>query len=188
MITCQNMLWGSKVIETPSKNLPHAWTVAHYSYWRMCTDGLNQSITVSGESGAGKTETAKIVLKYIGVVSTAQCGSQEKSGAEEITKKVNLTSPSWAFGNAKTRRNDNSSRFGKFMKVFFQAIANWRGDDRSVHQGILLERSRVVTHGKGERGYHSFYQLLANNGEAAKRHRLSQLQLTRGGLSLHRCW
>ncbi|EKG07640.1 myosin heavy chain, putative [Trypanosoma cruzi] len=171
---------GSKVIEAPSKNLPHAWTVAHYSYWRMCTDGLNQSITVSGESGAGKTETAKIVLKYIGVVSTAQCGSQEKSGAEEITKKVNLTSPILeAFGNAKTRRNDNSSRFGKFMKVFFRQSPTGGVMTGASIKVYLLERSRVVTHGKGERGYHSFYQLLANNGEAAKRHRLSQLQLTR---------
>ncbi|RNF17024.1 putative myosin heavy chain [Trypanosoma conorhini] len=170
---------GPKVIDAPSKNLPHAWTVAHYSYWRMCSDKRNQSVIVSGESGAGKTETAKIVVKYIGVVSTAQCSLQEKSGAEELTHKVNLTSPILeAFGNAKTKKNDNSSRFGKFMKVFFKQSPTGGVMTGASITVYLLERSRIVTHSKGERGYHSFYQLLASNGDAVKNRRLNKLQLS----------
>ncbi|KAH9580929.1 Myosin head [Trypanosoma melophagium] len=116
---------GSSVIEERSQNLSHAWTVAYYSYWCMCTDHYNQSIIVSGESGAGKTETAEIVVKYIGAVSTTQCGPEEESSAEEMAKKVTLPSPILeAFGNAKTRRNDNSSLLGKFMKVHFKPSAN----------------------------------------------------------------
>ncbi|RNF02425.1 putative myosin heavy chain [Trypanosoma rangeli] len=174
------LLEGSNAIETSSKNLPHAWTVGHYSYWRMCLDKRNQSIIVSGESGAGKTETAKIVAKYIGVVSTMQCSLQEKSGAEELTHKVNLTSPILeAFGNAKTKNNDNSSRFGKFMKFFFKHSLTGGVMTGALITVYLLERSRIVTHSKGERGYHSFYQLLAGNDDAAKSSRLNQLQLAR---------
>ncbi|ESL10374.1 myosin heavy chain [Trypanosoma rangeli SC58] len=172
------VLEGSNVVEMPSKNLPHAWTVGHYSYWRMCLDKRNQSIIVSGESGAGKTETAKIVAKYIGVVSTTQCSLQEKSGAEELTHKVNLTSPILeAFGNAKTKNNDNSSRFGKFMKIFFKPSLTGGVMTGALITVYLLERSRIVTHSKGERGYHSFYQLLASNGDAATSSRLNQLKL-----------
>ncbi|ORC89982.1 myosin heavy chain [Trypanosoma theileri] len=169
---------GSSVIEGRSQNLPHAWTVAHYSYWRMCSDNYNQSIIVSGESGAGKTETAKIVVKYIGAVSTTQCSLKEKASIEEMTKKVRLTSPILeAFGNAKTRRNDNSSRFGKFMKVFFKPSPNGAVVTGSLINVYLLERSRVVTHGFDERGYHSFYQLLARDNSTEKQQRLDQLQL-----------
>ncbi|KEG10751.1 myosin heavy chain [Trypanosoma grayi] len=170
---------GPAVVEARSHNLPHAWTVAHYSYWLMSTDNCNQSIIVSGESGAGKTETAKIVVKYIGAVSTTQCSQQEKSGAAEITTKVNLTSPILeAFGNAKTKKNDNSSRFGKFMKVFFKQTPGGGVMTGASINVYLLERSRVVTHGQGERGYHSFYQLLASNGSAEKQSLFSRLHLT----------
>lgn len=164
------MAEGDAVVSKASRNLPHAWTTAHYSYWLMSSDRENQSVVVSGESGAGKTETAKIVLKYLGYVSTSQCSDELRQTAEQVTKRVNLTSPILeAFGNAKTRMNDNSSRFGKFMKVHF---ANGGGAGGGVMIGAaievyLLEKSRIITHGAGERAYHCFYQLLAS-GQGSK--------------------
>mgnify|MGYP001579090750 CR=1 FL=1 len=157
---------GDRVIASKSTLLPHAWSTAHYAYWQNRTFSKNQSILVSGESGAGKTETAKIVVRYLGIVSTSRCSATERNDAEEVTKKVNGTSPILeAFGNAKTARNDNSSRFGKFMKVQF--------DTRGVMVGALievylLEKSRIVTHAHQERSYHSFYQLLKGSTQGTK--------------------
>jgi myosin heavy subunit len=153
---------GDAVVTRKSDNLPHAWTTAHYAYWLMSTNRRNQSVIVSGESGAGKTETAKIVVKYLGKVSTSLCSAEQRQEAQQVTERVNLTSPILeAFGNAKTRMNDNSSRFGKFMKVFFNVRPTGGVMIGAAIEVYLLEKSRIITHGSGERGYHSFYQLLA---------------------------
>ena len=122
----------------------------------------HQSVLISGESGAGKTETTKRCLQFF-----AQAGAQASNGgaaegddaSEQIPNKILSSSPLLeAFGNAKTLRNDNSSRFGKWMVVHF-------GDDRAAIVGCsienyLLEKSRVVTQEAGERNYHSFYQTM----------------------------
>jgi myosin heavy subunit len=135
----------------------------------MRTFEKNQSIIVSGESGAGKTESAKIVVKYLGKVSTQQCDASERASAQAVTDRVNSTSPILeAFGNAKTERNDNSSRFGKFMKIQFAGSGVMIG---SLIEVYLLEKSRIVTHGRHERSYHSFYQLLRGSS-ATQRDRL----------------
>eukprot|EP01043_Picozoa_sp_COSAG02_P009111 COSAG02_NODE_304_length_25204_cov_11.025095_17_plen_1285_part_00 len=131
---------------------PHVFAIADHSYRSMKNLGTGQSVIISGESGAGKTETSKIVMRYLAVVG----GKFGESGLEARMMKSNPILE--AFGNAKTLRNNNSSRFGKFMKIEFDR------DNMVCSASIdtyLLEKSRIVTHTPGERGYHSFYQLCA---------------------------
>ena len=136
-------------------NLPHSWAVAHNTYYEMRNDMQNQTILVSGESGAGKTEASKIVMKYLAALSCKSGDATSKEAASAVGQKINMASPPLeSFGNAKTVRNDNSSRFGKFMRVKF--------DDSGYLVGAfitkyLLEKSRIVVASNGERVYHSFY-------------------------------
>eukprot|EP00667_Euglena_gracilis_P001949 EG_transcript_1948 len=137
----------------------HSWSVAHDAYWSMAQGHQAQSILVSGESGAGKTEAAKIVTNYLAKCSTHFSSAHEREQARAITDKIQNASPILeAFGNAKTLRNDNSSRFGKFMKLQFNRSGFLHG---CYTINYLLEKSRVVGHAVGERCYHTFYQLAA---------------------------
>eukprot|EP00755_Sulcionema_specki_P032642 Sspe_Gene.99187::Locus_72610_Transcript_1_1_Confidence_1.000_Length_3508::g.99187::m.99187/K10357/MYO5; myosin V len=159
---------------------PHSWAVANKSYWDMVKGYGNQSILISGESGAGKTEGCKIILRYLGDLCV--CLKEKTGGTEEekkaiymVNEKLQSSSPILeAFGNAKTTRNDNSSRFGKFMKMQF--------DSKGILVGMyitpyLLEKSRVVMASKGERLYHSFYQLVQGAApEQRERYRLKDLR------------
>ena len=114
-----------------------------------CTD---QSIIVSGESGAGKTETCKAVMKFLLAV---RAGTDAAEG--NLDQQIMQTNPILeAFGNAKTLRNNNSSRFGKFVKVHFDGCGVVSGASIVTY---LLEKSRVVAVSEGERSYHCFYQL-----------------------------
>eukprot|EP00754_Rhynchopus_humris_P034041 Rhum_TRINITY_DN15502_c1_g1::Rhum_TRINITY_DN15502_c1_g1_i4::g.160977::m.160977 len=136
-------------------NVPHSWAQAHNTYNELLRDAADQCILISGESGAGKTEAAKIVMKYLGAISCKQGEESMKEAARKVAFNINQASPILeGFGNAKTVRNDNSSRFGKFMKVQF--------DDGGFLVGAfttkyLLEKSRIVTASLKERVYHSFY-------------------------------
>eukprot|EP01063_Lacrimia_lanifica_P020929 TRINITY_DN2819_c0_g4_i2.p1 TRINITY_DN2819_c0_g4~~TRINITY_DN2819_c0_g4_i2.p1 ORF type:complete len:1498 (+),score=401.50 TRINITY_DN2819_c0_g4_i2:110-4603(+) len=145
------------------QNLPHSWGVANNTYWEMMNDRQDQCILVSGESGAGKTEAAKIVMKYLSRVSCLQGDTASKAAAEQVGVKIINASPILeAFGNAKTVRNDNSSRFGKFSKVKFDSSGFL------VANGVvkyLLEKSRIITASPQERVYHAFY--LAAKGKDA---------------------
>lgn len=145
------------------KNLPHSWAVAHNTYYEMRTENKPHTILVSGESGAGKTESCKFALKYLGQVSK-RCASQEQmDAAEAIRIKIIESSPILeGFGNAKTVRNNNSSRFGKFIRVTFHPNGYLFGADTTSY---LLEKSRIITAARGERVYHSFYYL--SKGPAA---------------------
>ena len=140
---------------------PHSWAVANKSYWDMVSHG-NQSILISGESGAGKTEGAKIILRYFGDLCTTllrneDAGDEAITAITSINDKLQQSSPILeSFGNAKTTRNDNSSRFGKFMKIQFNAKGILVGMHNTPY---LLEKSRVVQCGADERLYHAFYQL-----------------------------
>eukprot|EP01062_Namystynia_karyoxenos_P065767 TRINITY_DN5966_c1_g2_i2.p1 TRINITY_DN5966_c1_g2~~TRINITY_DN5966_c1_g2_i2.p1 ORF type:complete len:1485 (+),score=543.11 TRINITY_DN5966_c1_g2_i2:82-4536(+) len=142
------------------RNIPHSWATAHNTYWEMRNatfDPINQCILVSGESGAGKTEASKIVMKYLACLSCKEGTDEQKRAGLEVGAKINITSPPLeAFGNAKTVRNDNSSRFGKWMQVKFDADGFLVGADVTKY---LLEKSRIVTASPGERCYHSFYVL-----------------------------
>ena len=124
----------------------------------MQRTGTNQTIVMSGESGAGKTETTKYTMLFL-TRRAARTNSLE-SLTEAIIESNTVTE---AFGNAKTVRNNNSSRFGKYLHVYFSSSG------AVVAGGIktyLLERPRVTQVAKGERSYHVFYQLLAGASDA----------------------
>jgi len=152
---------------------PHPYAIADTAYRALVRDRKNQGFIISGESGAGKTETAKIVMEYLGYVS----GSTNQK-TEQIQRRVQQAQPILeSFGNAVTMRNNNSSRFGKYNRVFFDETGTLV--DASVTT-YLLESSRVVVHAKRERTYHCFYEMLQGLPEE----KLSTLQLQRDKLYL----
>eukprot|EP00759_Apiculatamorpha_spiralis_P035639 PhF_6_TR36299/c0_g1_i1/m.52982/K12559/MYO10; myosin X len=137
------------------KNIPHSWAQAHNTFHEMINDTQNQCILISGESGAGKTEATKIVMKYLAYISCKRGSDAEKQAGMLVGTKLSACSPFLeAFGNAKTVRNDNSSRFGKFMRVKFTPSGQLVGAHTTKY---LLEKSRIVTSALNERIYHAFY-------------------------------
>jgi hypothetical protein len=162
-------IYGPSVIKKYSnpdekKPLAHVYEIPSRAYDNMCRAGGNQSILISGESGAGKTEATKQCLSYLTVVANT-AGEEERTpcaaGAltvTEIANRIIAASPILeAFGNAKTIRNPNSSRFGKWMVLNFDK-------NNSIHSSnvvsYLLEKSRVTKRDSKERNYHIFYQVL----------------------------
>ncbi|KAG5114255.1 hypothetical protein JHK82_037524 [Glycine max] len=136
---------------------PHVYAMADAAYNEMMRDEVNQSIIISGESGSGKTETAKIAMQYLAALGGG-C-----SGIENEVLQTNFILE--AFGNAKTSRNDNSSRFGKLIEIHFSVMGKICG---AIVQTFLLEKSRVVQLALGERSYHIFYQLCAGSSSDLK--------------------
>jgi len=134
---------------------PHVYSVSASAFYKMRKFAQNQSILVSGESGAGKTETVKIMMNHL-----ASAGSGKSD--HDIIDRVLQSNPLLeSFGNAKTVRNDNSSRFGKFTQLQFDKDAAVVELTGSRCQHYLLEKTRVVSLAPGERTYHIFYQLMA---------------------------
>uniref|UniRef100_A0A1A9USQ1 Myosin motor domain-containing protein n=1 Tax=Glossina austeni TaxID=7395 RepID=A0A1A9USQ1_GLOAU len=132
---------------------PHIFALAEEAYARLERERCNLSIIVSGESGAGKTVSAKYAMRYFAAVG----GSESET---QVERKVLASSPIMeAFGNAKTTRNDNSSRFGKFTKLLFKNNRDVMYLTGANMHTYLLEKSRVVFQAIGERNYHIFYQL-----------------------------
>ncbi|XP_010432598.2 PREDICTED: myosin-15-like [Camelina sativa] len=127
----------------------------------MIEDSRSQSILVSGESGAGKTETTKLIMQYLTFVG-GRAAEDDRSVEQQVLESNPLLE---AFGNAKTVRNDNSSRFGKFVEIQFDASGRISG---AAIRTYLLERSRVVRIADPERNYHCFYQLCASGNDAEK--------------------
>ncbi|KAL6216868.1 hypothetical protein ACLB2K_010086 [Fragaria x ananassa] len=140
---------------------PHVFAVADASYRAMVNEGRSQSILVSGESGAGKTETTKLIMQYLTYVG-GRAASDERTVEQQVLESNPLLE---AFGNARTVRNDNSSRFGKFVEIQFDANGRISG---AAIRTYLLERSRVVQITDPERNYHCFYQLCASGKDAEK--------------------
>ncbi|KAK4342033.1 hypothetical protein RND71_037849 [Anisodus tanguticus] len=138
-------------------NDPHVYSIADTAYDRMMEDEISQSIIISGESGSGKTETAKIAMEYLAMLG---------GGSNGIEKEVLRTSYILeAFGNAKISRNNNSSRFGKLIEIHFSATGRICG---AKIQTFFFGQSRVVQLVDGERSYHIFYQLCAGAPPALK--------------------
>ncbi|KAH7318021.1 myosin 5 [Rhizoctonia solani] len=143
---------------------PHLFAIAEDAYTRMTKDSEGQTIIVSGESGAGKTESAKLIMRFL--ASAVPEGQAPKSktratveDSSEVEQQILATNPILeAFGNAKTTRNDNSSRFGKYLQILFDGKQNIVGARIRTY---LLERSRLVYQPEIERNYHIFYQLCA---------------------------
>ncbi|VDD83885.1 unnamed protein product [Mesocestoides corti] len=147
---------------------PHVYGIAEGMYQNLVHDGVDQVAIISGESGAGKTEAFKRILRHLAASSE---GDQITwgSAAQGVLESTPLLE---SFGNATTLRNDNSSRFGKFVEVFFSgpSITGARVTN------YLLEKSRVVQQSVGERNYHIFYQLLSGlDKETKNAHQLTSV-------------
>ncbi|XP_061093823.1 unconventional myosin-Vb [Conger conger] len=150
-------IYGEEVIDAYSGQdmadmEPHIFSVAEEAYRTMIREQKNQSIIISGESGSGKTVSAKFTMRYFAVVG----GAAQQTCVEE---RVLASNPIMeAIGNAKTTRNDNSSRFGKYIEIGFGRHGDIIGANMRTY---LLEKSRVVFQAPEERNYHIFYQLCA---------------------------
>ncbi|XP_063310955.1 myosin-6 isoform X1 [Pelobates fuscus] len=148
---------GKKRSEAP----PHIFSISDNAYQYMLTDRENQSILITGESGAGKTVNTKRVIQYFASIA-AIGGKKDAAGANKGTLEDQIiqANPALeAFGNAKTLRNDNSSRFGKFIRIHFGASGKLASADIETY---LLEKSRCIFQLKSERNYHIYYQILSN--------------------------
>ncbi|XP_068769942.1 myosin-1B isoform X1 [Struthio camelus] len=153
---------GKKRQEAP----PHIFSISDNAYQFMLTDRENQSVLITGESGAGKTVNTKRVIQYFATIAASgekkkeeqpqQAGKMQGTLEDQIISANPLLE---AFGNAKTVRNDNSSRFGKFIRIHFGATGKLASADIETY---LLEKSRVTFQLKAERSYHIFYQIMSN--------------------------
>jgi myosin heavy chain 6/7 len=136
---------------------PHIFAIAEGAYQGMMNSGMNQSILITGESGAGKTENTKKVISYFATICSS---GKKKEGEASLEDKIVQTNPVLeAWGNAKTVRNDNSSRFGKFIRIHFNQSGKLSGADMVVY---LLEKSRLTYQQTLERCYHAFYNLMSD--------------------------
>ncbi|XP_056169837.1 myosin-6-like isoform X6 [Syzygium oleosum] len=144
---------------------PHPFAVADSAYRQMINEGISQAILVSGESGAGKTESTKMLMRYL-----AYMGGRAAAEGRTVEQQVLESNPVLeAFGNAKTVRNNNSSRFGKFVEIQFDQRGRISG---AAIRTYLLERSRVCQVSDPERNYHCFYMLCAAPQEDVERYKL----------------
>ncbi|KAH8520823.1 hypothetical protein H0E87_002035 [Populus deltoides] len=144
---------------------PHVFAVGDAAYRAMINEGKSNSILVSGESGAGKTETTKMLMRYL-----AYLGGRSGVEGRTVEQQVLESNPVLeAFGNAKTVRNNNSSRFGKFVEIQFDKSGRISG---AAIRTYLLERSRVCQISDPERNYHCFYLLCAAPPEDIERYKL----------------
>ncbi|KAM7462300.1 hypothetical protein LguiA_030421 [Lonicera macranthoides] len=147
-------------------------TIHHCSYLFLCTinaqminEGISQAILVSGESGAGKTESTKMLMRYLAYMG-GKSASEERSVEQQVLESNPVLE---AFGNAKTVRNNNSSRFGKFVEIQFDQRGRISG---AAVRTYLLERSRVCQVSDPERNYHCFYMLCDAPPEETERYKL----------------
>ncbi|XP_071938817.1 myosin-9-like isoform X6 [Coffea arabica] len=144
---------------------PHVFAIADVAYRAMINEGKSNSILVSGESGAGKTETTKMLMRYL-----AFLGGRKGTEGRTVEQQVLESNPVLeAFGNAKTVRNNNSSRFGKFVEIQFNKNGRISG---AAIRTYLLERSRVCQVSDPERNYHCFYLLCAAPQEEIEKYKL----------------
>jgi myosin heavy chain 6/7 len=136
---------------------PHIFGVAEGSYQGMMNGGKNQSILITGESGAGKTENTKKVISYFASIGASTKRKEGEAGLEDKIVQTNPVLEAW--GNAKTVRNDNSSRFGKFIRIWFNQAGKLSGGDMVTY---LLEKSRLTFQAELERCYHAFYNIMSD--------------------------
>merc|ERR1719275_142590 len=154
---------GKKRIEVP----PHVFAITDIAYRSMLQDREDQSILCTGESGAGKTENTKKVIQYLAYVAASKPkGSSHAPASGELEQQLLKANPILeAFGNAKTVKNDNSSRFGKFIRINFDASGYIAGANIETY---LLEKARIIRQAPDERTFHIFYQLLTGASQELK--------------------
>ncbi|XP_041077287.1 myosin-10-like isoform X3 [Polyodon spathula] len=156
------MYRGKKRHEMP----PHIYAISESAYRCMLQDREDQSILCTGESGAGKTENTKKVIQYLAHVASSHKGRKDHNIPGELERQLLQANPILeSFGNGKTVKNDNSSRFGKFIRINFDVTGYIVGANIETY---LLEKSRAIRQAKDERTFHIFYQLLAGAGEHLK--------------------
>lgn len=167
---CEIDKYGSEIVRTYFENRrgdlsPHLYAIAEEARQSLFREGKNQTIIVSGESGAGKTMNAKYIMRYLVQACSVSddynadnenCSHVKPTSLEQRVLATNLILE--AFGNAETIRNDNSSRFGKYIQIFFDSKGMICGAKLKTY---LLEKTRVVNQSGGERNFHIFHQLLA---------------------------
>ena len=153
---------------------PHIYAIAQDAYQSMMQSGSDQSILVSGESGSGKTVTTKIIMGYLATRSqslqsntSSDRKQQQQSSTMGMESQILQSNPILeSFGNARTIRNDNSSRFGKFMELLFTPQGSLISASIETY---LLEKVRLISQTSGERNYHIFYELLAGIPQSDRR-------------------
>ncbi|XP_038110384.1 myosin heavy chain, muscle isoform X26 [Culex quinquefasciatus] len=156
------MYRGKRRNEVP----PHLFAVSDGAYVNMLTNHENQSMLITGESGAGKTENTKKVIAYFATIGASSKKSAEEEKKISLEDQVVQTNPVLeAYGNAKTVRNDNSSRFGKFIRIHFTGSGKLGGADIETY---LLEKARVISQQTLERSYHIFYQMMSGSVKGLK--------------------
>ncbi|XP_070153032.1 myosin heavy chain, muscle isoform X12 [Polyergus mexicanus] len=161
---CAKLYRGKRRNEVP----PHIFAISDGAYVNMLTNSENQSMLITGESGAGKTENTKKVIAYFATVGASTKKDKEESDKKKgsLEDQVVQTNPVLeAFGNAKTVRNDNSSRFGKFIRIHFGPSGKLAGADIETY---LLEKARVISQQSLERSYHIFYQMMSGSVKGLK--------------------
>ncbi|XP_011647044.1 myosin heavy chain, muscle isoform X28 [Pogonomyrmex barbatus] len=161
---CAKLYRGKRRSEVP----PHIFAISDGAYVNMLTNSENQSMLITGESGAGKTENTKKVIAYFATVGAStkkekDDPTQKKGSLEDQVVQTNPVLE--AFGNAKTVRNDNSSRFGKFIRIHFGPSGKLAGADIETY---LLEKARVISQQALERSYHIFYQMMSGSVKGLK--------------------
>merc|ERR1712109_291707 len=157
--TVVKLYLGKRRNEVP----PHLWAITETAYRNMLMNSKDQSMLITGESGAGKTENTKKVISYLAMVASSGKKSDKKASLEDQIVATNPILES--YGNAKTSRNDNSSRFGKFIRIHFNGAGKLAGCDI---ESYLLEKSRITQQQEVERSYHILYQLLQPHVPALK--------------------
>ncbi|XP_050076434.1 myosin heavy chain, muscle isoform X6 [Anopheles maculipalpis] len=159
---CAKMYRGKRRNEVP----PHLFAVSDGAYVNMLTNHENQSMLITGESGAGKTENTKKVIAYFATIGASGKKDENAEKKGSLEDQVVQTNPVLeAFGNAKTVRNDNSSRFGKFIRIHFTGSGKLAGADIETY---LLEKARVISQQTLERSYHIFYQIMSGSVKGLK--------------------
>merc|ERR1719367_2751143 len=176
---------GKKRHEVP----PHVFAITDIAYRSMLQDREDQSILCTGESGAGKTENTKKVIQYLAFVAASKPKTNSHLTATgELEQQLLKANPILeAFGNAKTVKNDNSSRFGKFIRINFDASGYIAGANIETY---LLEKARIIRQAQDERTFHIFYQLLAGcNAELRSQLLLDDAKnytfMTKGGVRVN---
>ncbi|XP_078408901.1 unconventional myosin-X-like [Cetorhinus maximus] len=190
---CIESLYSANTVELYSRHQlgelpPHIFAIANECYRCLWKRQDSQCILISGESGAGKTESTKLLLQFLSVMSQRSPGASSHERSTHVEHAILGSSPVMeAFGNAKTVYNNNSSRFGKFIQLHFSQNGNIQG---GAIVDYLLEKNRVVRQNPAERNYHIFYALLAGTdtqqkealylSEAESYHYLGQSRCVRG--------